>query len=459
MVAGILVAALLIQLTRRDTDTGAGVPADSGAATFGASYASGNWQVAVLDATRIDHDAQHPGCVDAVTSVVRSGAAATWSGDPVKVAVRTSHPGVVIVNSATVKIVSTEPAPPEVGALSCGPHPTGEPSPRDNRNQLSAGATGARPGDRIEAGDPIPEGVVKPSLEYSFEQADSRQFQLRTFVGDGDVVRWTLQLAVSEGGTSRVIDLDDGGHPFVTIGAQARQRPVTSRYEWDGAATENRVRQRPGETALQQDDFDLSAALESMWGNGPQPVMPIGPLPGPLRSLTSLCRIDRQERCWTVDLFAGKTPVGRIRAQLGELVSQDGASAVLEFPRYRPGDRPCCPSGPRTRHTVTLTGGQPRIEPPIPADPNNAAAVACALGGGVTTGPTRVIATLGDTPCARAVDIATRYYRDVGTLGKGSYAVLEVDDWQCSATDKWQERDGVFGRCERGGETLEMSRP
>jgi pimeloyl-ACP methyl ester carboxylesterase len=83
--------------------------------------------------------------------------------------------------------------------------------------------------------------------------------------------------------------------------------------------------------------------------------------------------------------------------------------------------------------------------------------------GTVTTAngsPALVTVIAGSAECELARDIVTRYYRDAPTHGQGSGAYLQVDDWTCmSRTAGDQERDGIYGHCVRGTDTVEMSRP
>jgi hypothetical protein len=74
--------------------------------------------------------------------------------------------------------------------------------------------------------------------------------------------------------------------------------------------------------------------------------------------------------------------------------------------------------------------------------------------------PALVTITAGTVGCETARAIVTRYNRDVQTQGTGGGGFLKVDDWSCiSRTAADQERDGSYGHCGRGDDTLEMSRP
>jgi hypothetical protein len=372
-VVGALIGGLVAVITRAGPNSAASSAAELDGVRFSAHLMpdSGQWPLALLDPPRIDHDRRYGTCVDAVTALSRSGAAAMWGGGPVEITVRTDQASVMEINWVVLKVVAVEPLEAAAGAFSCAPEGASpQPAPT---HRLSSKLTELAPGDKRDADiDPMPDGAFTKGFEFILGAGETRSLEVRPHLPTGGIVRWTIELSVSDGGEPRTIELDNGGQPFVSLSTDLRNH-VKSRWEvWGGAAADNRI--RPVTDLPGSDRFDMAKAAEVILGEQFDPPITPGPPPGPLRALEAMCTGNPHGRCWNVFFFDGPRLAGRIKAGLLDIIAQDGQEVVVEFPQYTTGDGLCCPSGRPTRHIVRLVDGEPRAEPPVPDDANNVAA-------------------------------------------------------------------------------------
>jgi hypothetical protein len=372
-VSGALAGGLIAVITRAAPDSAASSVAELNGVQFSARLVSdsGQWPLALLDAQRIDRNRSYDTCVDAVTELSRSGAAATWGGGPVEITVRANQASVVAINSVVLKVVAVEQRDATAGVFSCVPGDTA-PQPAPN-HRLKSNLTEPVPGDKRAADvDPMPDGAITTGFDFTLGTEETRSLEVRPQIPAGGLVRWTLELSVSDGGEPQVIELDNGGRPFVSLSTDLRNH-VESRWEvWGGAAVGNRI--RPVADLPGSDQFDMAKAADVIRREHFDPPITPGSPPGPLRALEAICTGNPHGRCWSVFLFDGPRLAGTIKAGLLDIIAQNGQEVVVEFPQYTSGDGLCCPSGRPTRHIVRLVDGQPRVEPPVPDDANNVAA-------------------------------------------------------------------------------------
>jgi hypothetical protein len=225
---------------------------DQPPAQFSARYISPDpaapWRLPVVNSGQPDQSSRFDSCDDMVAALVPTGAAG-WSDQPVEISVNSDRRAAVDI-SITVKPVAVEKSPRLASAV-CVP----------GRSAAAENGVGRRPhlltaplldgqesiarfdnaADEDAAND---ENLVST---YSFDLAlgagETQQFWLRPQLDDAIAISWILEIHVDVNGVSQVIELDNGGKPFVTVGRPLRDDPSSGFIEWCEDATDNRIHQ------------------------------------------------------------------------------------------------------------------------------------------------------------------------------------------------------------------------
>ncbi|MEU1310903.1 LppP/LprE family lipoprotein [Streptomyces cinnamoneus] len=151
-------------------------------------------------------------------------------------------------------------------------------------------------------------------------------------------------------------------------GTGSRPRPTRSGSLWNPSA---------GQPAPPRTDtpFDVDAALLRIKRLGftadDEPGV-LRKLRGPFRAIHSHCTGSVDGHCVIVLFFHGNDYAGYDAHGTGSssVVSQDGTTATISYPHFKPGDPMCCASGGTREYRARWTGGKVTFSPPLPGNPN-----------------------------------------------------------------------------------------
>ncbi|MDL5199100.1 LppP/LprE family lipoprotein [Streptomyces sp. ALI-76-A] len=95
-------------------------------------------------------------------------------------------------------------------------------------------------------------------------------------------------------------------------------------------------------------------------------------LRGPFRAIHAHCSGSVDGTCVSVFFFYGNEYAGYDvpAAAQSAIVSQDGETVTLSYPRYLPTDPQCCHSGGEREYRARWKDGKVVFSPPLPENPN-----------------------------------------------------------------------------------------